>query len=478
MTETQALLAEYAKNTSESAFRELVSRYVNLVYSTALRLVGGDTHLAEDVAQTVFIHLAGKAARLPDQIMLGGWLHRDTCHVAATILRGEHRRRAREKQAMEMNLSPDHSPENVAQIAPILDEAIDHLRAADRNAILLRFFEQRDFRAVGTAMGIHEDAARMRVARALDKLRKLLARRGVTLSAAALGTALATQAFTVAPTGLAPALAGAALASVSVGSGMAFGLLNLMTISKLSIGVTSSLLVVGVVITGLQHQSQTRLRQENRALLQHVGQLSAEVQGLSNVMAEARGSQAGAEKEHSELMRLRGEVGLLKRESAEAAKVQKKTRLENQSAQDQSAEEYRQRQLQIAIGKMRDAKAWTSMFQQYASDHGGQFPTNFDQVATDLDNFLQTFSVQELVADKEAFVQTTNQFEIVYTGPFNEVTNRPDVIVMREKEAWQCPDGAWGRTYAFADGHSEIHKSEDGNYGPWEAQHSPAPPNR
>src|SRR6267154_3766969 len=103
MTDSQNLLAEYARTGSDAAFRELVTRYVDLVYSTALRLVEGDTHRAEDVAQTVFVDLARMARTLSNEVMLGGWLHRHTCFVAANTMRGERRRQSRERQAAEMN---------------------------------------------------------------------------------------------------------------------------------------------------------------------------------------------------------------------------------------------------------------------------------------------------------------------------------------------------------------------------------------
>src|SRR5580704_16801677 len=106
MTDSQRLLADYAKHGSEAAFRELVTRYLDLVYSTALRLAGGDTHLAEDVAQTVFVDLASLAKSLSGEVKLGGWLHRHTCFVAAKTLRGERRRQSRERQAVEMNSLP------------------------------------------------------------------------------------------------------------------------------------------------------------------------------------------------------------------------------------------------------------------------------------------------------------------------------------------------------------------------------------
>ena len=109
MTDSQTLLADYVRHDSEAAFRELVVRYLDLVYSTAVRLVGGNTHLAEDVSHTVFIDLARSAKSLSNEVKLGGWLHRHTCFVAAKVLRGERRRQFRERQSVEMNAQPDHS---------------------------------------------------------------------------------------------------------------------------------------------------------------------------------------------------------------------------------------------------------------------------------------------------------------------------------------------------------------------------------
>src|SRR5437016_14260871 len=103
MTDDEQLLRQYRRERSESAFSELVTRYIDLVYSAALRVVNGDTHLAQDVTQTVFIHLARKALSLPRDVALAGWLHRHTCYTAATAVRAERRRRTREQTAMEMS---------------------------------------------------------------------------------------------------------------------------------------------------------------------------------------------------------------------------------------------------------------------------------------------------------------------------------------------------------------------------------------
>ena len=276
MTDSRQLLADYARNGSEEAFRELVTRYLSLVYSTAVRLVGGDTHLAEDVAQTVFVDLARQARTLPGDVMLGGWLHRDTCFVAGKTMRSERRRQSRERQALEMNTFQDHSGPELMQAAPILDEAINRLGTEDRTAILLRYFEQRDFRSVGEALGSNEDAARMRVNRALEKLHALLKHRGVTLSVAALGTVLTAGAVTAAPVGLAATISSAALAGAATGTGTTLALLKFMTMTNLKLGIGTLVVAGATTALVVQHQAQIKLREENQSLRQHLGQLTTE----------------------------------------------------------------------------------------------------------------------------------------------------------------------------------------------------------
>src|SRR5437016_3269923 len=153
MTDDEQLLRQYRRERSESAFSELVSRYIDLAYSAALRVVNGDTHLAQDVTQTVFIHLARKARRLPRGVVLAGWLHRHTCFTAATAVRTERRRKTREQTAMEMKALDDNTQPPWEVIAPYLDESLNQLNPSDRAALALRFLKRQDFRAVGQALG-------------------------------------------------------------------------------------------------------------------------------------------------------------------------------------------------------------------------------------------------------------------------------------------------------------------------------------
>lgn len=320
MTDGQQLLAEYAETGSESVFRELVTRYVDLVYSAAVRLVNRDTHLAEDVTQTVFADLARMARTLSRGVMLGGWLHRHTCFVASKTMRGERRRQARERQAVEMNAIEDHSAANLALVAPTLDEAINELGPEDRKAIMLRFFEQHDFRSVGEALGSNEEAARKRVDRALEKLHGLLTRRGVALSATALATTLASQVVTAAPIGLAASISSVALAGAATGGGTALTYLTIMSMTKLKVGILSAIVVAGVTIPWvMQHHAQTKLHEANEALQQEVqenSQLAAENERLAALLARATPAPPATNDPQREVLRLKGEVGRLRQESA------------------------------------------------------------------------------------------------------------------------------------------------------------------
>jgi len=279
MNDSQALLAEYATNGTEAAFREIVSRYLDFVYSTALRLVDGNTQLAEDVTQMVFISLARHARSLSSGVMLGGWLHQRTFHLATKAARGERRRKIREQEAVAMSKLHDDSNAQWREVAPILDEAITQLTPADRTAILLRFFERRDFRSVGHALGSHEDAARMRVNRAVEKLHALLRARGATLSTTTLASALAAETVVAAPPALAVATVSAALTSVTGGTGIAF--LNIITMTKLKAGLTTALVLALATTAVVQHRSRASLRRENQSLRDQVTQLNTDNERLA-----------------------------------------------------------------------------------------------------------------------------------------------------------------------------------------------------
>jgi RNA polymerase sigma factor (sigma-70 family) len=206
MTPDAELLRAYAKDRSEPAFAELVRRHINLVYSVALRNLAGDTQLAEDVTQQVFTALAQKAGALSHHAVLGGWLYRCTQFAAAKTVRSERRRRWREQEAEAMHASSASPEPEWEKLRPTLDRLIGELDERDRDAVWLRFVANQSYADIGTRLGLSENAARMRVDRALAKIYQRLTRDGITSSLAALGTALSGQARSIAPAGLAGAV--------------------------------------------------------------------------------------------------------------------------------------------------------------------------------------------------------------------------------------------------------------------------------
>lgn len=322
MTDARQFLTEYAQTGNESAFQEVVRRFVDLVYSTAVRMTDGNADLAKDVTQNVFVDLAKMAGSLSRDVMLGGWLHRHTCYLASKTMRSERRRQLRERRAMEMNSNDDQSAANLERIAPVLDEAINDLSGADRAAIVARFYEQRDYRGVGEAIGGSEEAARKRVDRALEKLEGNLKRRGIALSATALASALGAGAVTAAPVGLAVAVGTTAVATAAGGGGTALAILYVMNATKTQIAIAGALALAVSVPLMIQHQTNSRLEEENVALKQQVQQvatLTTENQRLSNLVARAPQPAATTAPSSSELLKLRGEVGGLRRTAEEAA---------------------------------------------------------------------------------------------------------------------------------------------------------------
>src|SRR4030095_64683 len=216
-TDDGLLLRQYSENHSEEAFAALVTRHINLVYSVALRCVG-DPHQAEEVAQAVFIVLAKKAAQLRHDKALSSWLFQTTRLTASNFVRSESRRHRREQEAHMQSVLNEPGNDLWPKIDPMLDDAVADLNETDRQAIMLRFYEGRNLREVGAALGASEDAAEKRVNRAVEKLRTFFAKRGVSVGASGLVVVLSTNAVQAAPLGLAQAVTVAALATGAMAS--------------------------------------------------------------------------------------------------------------------------------------------------------------------------------------------------------------------------------------------------------------------
>jgi RNA polymerase sigma factor (sigma-70 family) len=283
------LLREYAEAGSEAAFAALVERYVNLVYSTAWRSVG-DPHTAEEITQAVFIILAKKARNLSNRTILSGWLYQTTRLTAANFLRGEIRRQRREQEAYMQSLLNEPEPDIWPQIAPLLDAAMGRLGERDRNAIVLRYFENKNLHEVGLALGASEDAAKMRVNRALEKLRKFFTKRGVALSGAAIAGAVSANSVQAAPMALAKSITAVAVTKGAAVSGSTLtlikGVLKIMAWTKAKTAVVAgvAVLLTAGTTTVVVMKSTNAIRRANPPDLQGAWEGVAEILGTSGVL--------------------------------------------------------------------------------------------------------------------------------------------------------------------------------------------------
>ena len=257
MNDDLTLLREYARRNSEEAFTTLVSRHVNLVYSVAMRQVR-DPHLAEEITQAAFIILARKAGSLGDKTILPGWLCRTARYASANALTIQRRRQHREQEAHMQSIlnggseapSQQADEETWNQIAPLLDGAMEKLGPKDHDALVLRFFEGRNFKEVGSALGASEDAAKMRVSRALEKLRKIFKKRGVSSTTTIIAGTISANSVQAAPVALAKTVTAVALAKGATASlstlTLIKGALKIMAWAKAKTAIVACVVILAV----------------------------------------------------------------------------------------------------------------------------------------------------------------------------------------------------------------------------------------
>ncbi|HVU26623.1 MAG TPA: sigma-70 family RNA polymerase sigma factor [Verrucomicrobiae bacterium] len=253
-----ALLREYATSNSETAFEELISRRVDFVYSAALRQTR-NPHLAEEITQAVFILLAQKAEKIPDKTILTGWLFKTARFTALAQIRTETKRARQQKEfQMESEVQSTATDELWNQMSPLLDEALAALGENDRQAVLLRFFENKSLAEVGEFLGIGEDTARKRISRALEKLHHYFNRRGVSSTTAIIAGAISTNSVHAAPIGLAKAISTMAVVKGATASTSTLtlikGALELMAWTK-----TKTAIVAGVVVLLISGMATTTI---------------------------------------------------------------------------------------------------------------------------------------------------------------------------------------------------------------------------
>jgi RNA polymerase sigma factor (sigma-70 family) len=349
------LLRRYATDADEGGFREIVSRHAGLVYAAALRRVGSHD-LARDNSQVVFLDLVRKADSILKEYgtdgSLAGWLYSTVRFAAWNQSRAERRRMAREKDVMTQS---EVSAESLdwEQVCPVLDAAMEDLNAADREAVLLRFFQQKDFRAVGAALGVSDDAAQKRVSRAVERLREAFARRGIATSAVSLSAVISGNGLAGAPAGFAATLASSVLSLTPVGPA-AVSVTKVFAMTTLQKSFVGAAFAVAVGTGIFETRRASNFEAEVAVLKQRPTPARVEQNNwLREELEAALGKAAALQNENSQLRKsaaevpaLRGEVARMRRDFKELAESNTaKTHPFVQQALKWKANEARLRQL-------------------------------------------------------------------------------------------------------------------------------------
>ena len=514
------LLRAYAERGCELSFNEIVARYADLIYSAAARQV--DTpDLAKDVTQEVFADLARKApsvsSKLGPDFTLVGWLYRSARFESLNLRREEYRRQLREKEAMEHLDQTQDTALDWQRIRPLLDDAMDQLSDADRDALLMRYFRNQDLRTIGQTLGVSDDAAQKRVARALDKLRSGLSDRGITTTATALGVVLSASAVSAAPSGLAAAISTAIVGTITPAAATLATTKTIImtTVQKYAIGAAAALVLGGGIYQAID---SAHLRNEAESIRQSQASLAHQVHSLESERDEVLKKLAILTKDNdrlrtntSELARLRGEVD---RRTAIAKDIAQNRNTSNDPfvarALEWKARENKLREL-IALTagqnipelKMLDEMAWlnTAMdadldspegqrktmsslrrsaenqfviklqgaLQKYAADNNGQFPNDISQLATLLEppadaSMLQRYAIHP--ASDHPNVQVGGE----------KVLTQASLVDPDFDQRWIIGPNGYGSSGAARDSNDESFKALDPAVQAFKADHGGVAP--
>jgi len=258
-----------------------------------------------------------------------------------------------------------------------------------------------------------------------------------------------------------------------------------MTQSKIIlVGVIAGVAAIASVL--VQRHAQAEFHQNEASLQQQdnqIVQVTTDNQRISNLLAQAEVKSPTLDDRLAELARLSAKAEALRQQINELAKQVAEHRRfagpqfyslgdfnllgHNREAAITSAGGPR------ATGKLNDARAITAAFRKYADEHQGEFPLNLDQVAAYVPKTLE----EDSPPWANAPLTGTNDFEIVYQGSQNDLSNIPPrrVALIRERQPWLTADGKWARVYAYADGAASTVESDD-NFQSWDAQHIIPPP--
>lgn len=439
------LLRRYADTHAEEAFTELVSRHLPLVYSAAVRQLK-DPDRARDVAQLVFLEVARQASRLRAHPAFGGWLHTTTFRLARRALRDDRRRERREQEAhamQELNRDTDRAAPDPRRWKDVIDEALQELRDSDRTAVILRHLEGRSLREVGDSLGIGEDAARMRVQRALERLQTVLTRKGCAAAGSTLVADFAALGLETVPAGLAAEVVGGAVSGAAATlAGTAAGTSFVMTMKVPLVATAAAVLVVAVPLVQWNYR---------------VAQVRTQIEQLGpepRIVAPSPTDEADAAARR-EAERLRAELPELDRLRAEAAELLARSRQPDQAAVASARKTLRSLEIEAStlreeeeLRQSREAAIQLLMnvgvaARVFSTAHGDRLPERFDEMT------------EALGGSDSPFLGELDRYEF-FPHPRRISLEESRYYLVREKQPRRRPDGRWERAYALVDGSVQL----------------------
>lgn len=296
MIDDRDLLRGYAATHDEGCFRTFVERRIGFVYAVAFRRLG-DVHAAQDATQAVFVTLARKAHIVAESPSILGWLHRSTCFESQNLRRTMNRRQSRERHAVTLGHAGGESPTpNLdADTLAVLDDALAELPERDRNAILARYFDAASYGSIGQATGLSENAARMRVERALERLRAGLMKRGVASTAALLASSLSSHATSTVPTAWPLMVSTQAIAQAAVATTTLAGPITLLTTMKASHITVAGALLAAASVAGIGAYRHSTLTDSVAAAHHEAQTAKAELSTLQRELNDLKAKLATAQ---------------------------------------------------------------------------------------------------------------------------------------------------------------------------------------
>lgn len=438
MNDDVRLIRRFGEDGDETAFAELVSRHLPLVWGAARRITG-DGELARDIAQGVFVDLARKARSLPEGVVVAGWLHRAACHAAGNAVRSQVRRVRRERLAMVLaaaseEASPD--PRLVESLESLVDEALLALPDSDREVLVLRYFRGLDHAAVGAALGVGDDAAQKRCSRALERLREHFRSHGVTVGSGIVAAAIQAAGSEAVPSWVAQGVTSAQVLSIA-GVGSATGLVSMKT--PVFLAVTA--LLGGVIVWQAVTLSRTR---KELALLRVE---RAETPG-SAARPDPVSVPVGSD---SEILRLRAKVAeLTRQQKALEARSKVVAQPEPMPLPDTDVVAAMVQYNARLATRVNAGKTLGLAARLFANDNQETFPTAFEGLQAYLAGANGTL----------AGGIPLDQFEF-HPQPRALLENEPQMILFRERQAEPRPDGGWTRIYVLADGSVQQVSTEE-----------------